>query len=128
MVNKSFKNAVLGSQPVPSRLMTTRLRTNPLNTTVVLVYAPISAYDDEHIEDFYKKQQDVTDKVEKKNSLIRYSDWKAKVGKDAQNDWEDFISASCNDTSSDREIHLLEFVSYNMMLSSALGDHKASGR
>ena len=30
--------------------MTTRLRTNPLNTTVVLVYAPISAYDDEHIE------------------------------------------------------------------------------
>ena len=92
---------------------------------MVLVYAPISAYDDEHIEDFYKKQQDITDKVEKKNSLIRYGDWKAKVGKDAQNDWEDFISASFNDTSSDRGIHL-EFVSYNMMLSSALGDHKAS--
>lgn len=107
--------------------MTTHLRTNPLNTTVVQVYAPISAYDDEHIEDFYKKLQDVTDKVEKKNSLTRHGDWKAKVGKDAQNNWEDFIGTTCSDTSSDREIRLLEFVSYNMMLSSAL-DHKASRR
>ena len=48
--------------------MTTHLRTNPLNTTVVQVYAPISAYDDEHIEDFYKKQQDVPTKWKRKTA------------------------------------------------------------
>lgn len=70
LVHKSIKNTVLGSQPISSRLMTIRLRPNPFNITAVQVYAPTSAYDDEHIENFYKKLQDVIDKMDNKDILI----------------------------------------------------------
>ena len=68
LVHKSIKNTVLGSQPISSRLMTLRLRPNPFNITAVQVYAPTSAYDDEHVENFYQKLQDVTDKVDNKDN------------------------------------------------------------
>lgn len=70
LVHKSIKNTVVGRQPISSWLMTIRLRANSFNITVVQVHAPTSAYDDEHTENFYKKLQDGTDKVDNKDILI----------------------------------------------------------
>ena len=60
---------------------------------------------------------------------FRVSDWNARVGRDALEDWEDFVGPSCNDSANERGLRLLELASCNnMVLSNTLGEHKASRR
>ena len=78
LVHKSI-SAVLGWQPISSRIITIRLRAKPLNITIIQVYAPTTDYDDEQIEQFYNQIQTVIDKVKKKDTLIIQEDWNAKL-------------------------------------------------
>ena len=52
-LHKDIVNTVMGCRPVSSRLITIRLRAAPFNITIVQVYAPMSDYDDNKIEEFY---------------------------------------------------------------------------
>ena len=45
LVHKDIVNAVLGCQPVSSRLISNRLRAAPFNITIIQVYAPTSGHD-----------------------------------------------------------------------------------
>ncbi|KAK3871096.1 hypothetical protein Pcinc_023742 [Petrolisthes cinctipes] len=129
LVNKTIKNTLMGCQPVSSRLITIRLRAKPFNITVIQAYAPTKDYDDEYVEDFYSQIQDIINKTDNKDILIIQGDWNAKVGRDALEDWDEFIGPSCNDTTNERGLRLLEFASYNnMMLANTLAEHKASRR
>ena len=51
LVQKDFVNTVMGCCPVSSRLITIRLRAIHFNITTVQVYAPMSDYDDNEIEE-----------------------------------------------------------------------------
>ena len=127
LVNESIKNSVLGYCPISSRLMTIRLSATPFNITVVQAYAPTSDHCDDEVEDFYSQLQDAINKVNKKDILIIQGDWNAKVGTDAQKDWNKFCGSSCNPVTNERGLRLLEFASYNdMVLSNTLGKHKLS--
>ncbi|KAK3882226.1 hypothetical protein Pcinc_013399 [Petrolisthes cinctipes] len=92
----------MGCQPVSSRLITIRLRAKPFNITVIQAYAPTKDYDDEYVEDFYSQMQDIINKTDNKDILIIQGDWNAKVGRDALEDWDEFIGPSCNDTTNER--------------------------
>ena len=72
----------MGCRPVSSRLIAIRLRAVPFNFTKVQVYDPTSACDDNEIEEFYDKLQNVIDQTPKKDILVEQGDWNAKVGKD----------------------------------------------
>ena len=74
-------NTVMGCRPVSSRLISIRLRAAPFNITVVQVYAPMSEYDYNEIEEFYDQLQNVIDQTPKKDILVVQGDWNAKVGK-----------------------------------------------
>ena len=50
-------NTVMECLPVSSRLITIRLRAVLFNITIVQVYAPISDYVDNKIEEFYDQLQ-----------------------------------------------------------------------
>ena len=129
LVNRKFKNTVLGCCPISSRLITIRLRATPFNITVIQVYAPTLEHDDEEVEEFYSLIQTTVDKVNKKDILIVQGDWNAKVGRDALDDWGNHCGPSCNPTTNDRKLRLLEFASYNnLTLANMLGEHKASRR
>ena len=49
-VHKDIVKTVMECRPVPSRLITIRLRAVPFSFTVVQAYAPTSDYDDNEIE------------------------------------------------------------------------------
>ena len=86
LVHKDVVGAVLGCQPVSSRLMSIRLRAAPFNITIIQVYAPTSGHDDSEVDHFYQKLQETIDQTPKKDILVVQGNWNAKVGKDAQAD------------------------------------------
>ena len=129
LVNKNIKDTVLGCCPVSSRLISIRLRAAPFNITVIQAYAPTTDYTDEQVEEFYSQLQDIIEKVDRKDTLIIQGDWNAKVGMDALKDWKNYCGPSCNESTNERGLRLLEFASYNnMVLANTLGDQKASRR
>ena len=87
LVHKDIVNTVIGCHPVSSRLITICLRAVPFNITIVQVYAPMSDYDDNEIEEFYDQLQNITDQAPKKDILVVQGDWNAKVGRDAHENW-----------------------------------------
>ena len=70
LVHKDIVNTVMGCRPVFSTLTTIRLRAVSFNITIVQAYAPTSDYDDNEIEEFYDKLQNVLDQKPKKNILV----------------------------------------------------------
>ena len=97
LVHKSIKSAMLGCQPISSRIITIRLRAKPLNITIIQVYAPTTDYDDEHMGQFYNQIQAVIDKVNKKDTLIIQGYWNSNYGIDAVEDWAAYCGPSSND-------------------------------
>ena len=87
---------------ISSRLITIRLKATPFNMTVIQVYAPTSDYDDSEVEDLYGQLQEVIEETPKKENLIVLGDWNAKVGKDAQNNWQDTCGHFCNVETNER--------------------------
>ena len=55
LVHKDVVGAVLGCQPVSSRLISIRLRAAPFNITIIQVYAPTSGHDDSEVDHFYQQ-------------------------------------------------------------------------
>ena len=87
LVHKGVVGAVLGCQPVSSRLISICLRAVPFNIIIIQVYAPTSGHDDSEVDHFYQKLQEIIDQTPKKDILVVQGDWNANVGKDAQADW-----------------------------------------
>ena len=107
LVLKDIVNTLMGCCPICSRLITIRLKANPFNMTVIRVYAPTSDYE-----------------TPKKENLIVLGDWNAKVGKDAQTNWQDTCGPFCNVKTNERGHRLLEFAMYNeLMLANTFGPH-----
>ena len=74
LVHKDVVGAVLGCQPVSSRLISIRLRAAPFNITIIQVYAPTSGHDDSEVDHFYQQLQETIDKTSKKNILVVQGD------------------------------------------------------
>ena len=129
LVHKDLVGAVLGCQPVSSRLISIRLRAAPFNITIIQVYAPTSSHDDSEVDHFYQKLQETIDQTPKKDILVVQGDWNAKVGKDAQADWGEVCGPYCNVETNERGLRLLEFATFNnLVLTNTLGPHKPSRR
>ena len=127
LVHKDLVGAVLGCQPVSSRLISICLRAAPFNITIIQVYAPTSGHDDSEVDHFYQKLQETIDQTPKKDILVVQGDWNAKVGKDAQADWGEVCGPYCNVETNERGLRLLEFATFNN-LTNTLGPHKPSRR
>ena len=80
MVNKRFRNAVLGCNLKNDRIISVRFQGKPFNTTVIQVYAPTSNAEEAEAERFYEDLQDLLEPTPKKDVLFIIGDWKAKVG------------------------------------------------
>ena len=67
--------------------------------------------------------------VPKKDIIVVQGDWNAKIGEDAQEDWEGTCGQYCNQATNDRGLRLLEFAKYNdLKILNTFGPHKPSRR
>ena len=90
------------AQSPAGRHIAIRLRAVPFNITVVQASATTSDYDDNEVEEFYDKLQNVIDQTPKKDILVEQGDWNAKVGKDAYESWQGICGLFCNDVTNER--------------------------
>ena len=122
--NKDKVDAVVGCQPISSRLISIRLRAAPFNITIIQVYAPTSDHDDSEVDHFYQQLQETIDQTPKKDILFVQGDWK-----DAQADWGEVCGPYCNLETNERGLRLLEFATFNkLVLANTFGPHKPSRR
>ena len=80
IVNKRFRNAVLGCNLKNDRMISVRFQGKPSNITVIQVYAPTSNDEEAEVEEFYEDPQDLLELTPKKDVLFIIGDWNAKVG------------------------------------------------
>ena len=93
------------------------------------MHAPTSDYDNNEIEEFYNKLQNVTDQTPKKDILFVQGDWNAKVGKDTCGNWQGICGPFSNDDTNERGLRPLEFATFNhLVLANTFGHHEASRR
>ena len=80
MVNKKFRNAVLGCSLTNDRMTSVHFQGKPFNITVIQVYAPTSNAEEAEVERFYEDVQDLLELTPKKYVLFIIGDWNVKVG------------------------------------------------
>ena len=127
LVHKDTVNAVMGCEPILSRLMKIRLRAKPFNITIIQAYAPTTDHSDDDVENFYDQLQEVVDQVHKKDIVVVQGDWNSKIGKDACQNWSGICGTASNDSTNERGFRLLDFANYNnLVVANTLGHHKKS--
>ena len=85
MVNKRFRNAILGCILKNDRMISVHLQGKPFNITVIQVYAPTSNAEETEVERFYEDLQDLLELTPKKDVLFIIGDWNEKVGSSNKN-------------------------------------------
>ena len=109
LLSDRARKALIGYNPVNSRVITARFDAAPYKITVIHTYAPIMVSSDEDIEALYSILGDALAKVHKKDIIIIITgDWNAKIGSD-NTDWESVMGRyGCGDRNESGE-RLLEF-------------------
>ena len=74
IANKYLKSHVMGFNPVNDGIISIRICCKPVNVTIVQVYAPTSAAEEEEIDRFYGILQDVLENVHKGDALFVMGD------------------------------------------------------
>ena len=54
-------------------------------------HSGICSYDDSDVDEFFRELQSVVDQTPKQDILVVQGDCNAKIGEDAQEDWETFV-------------------------------------
>jgi hypothetical protein len=84
IVEKDTAKSIMGYNPVSERVITLRIKADPINITLIQVYAPTSNSSEEEIDDFCESIQKTMDDAHKRDIKILMGDWNAKIGKSAQ--------------------------------------------
>ena len=108
LLSAQAKRALIGYNPVSSRIISARFEAVPFNITVIHVYAPTSASSDEDIETFYSDIEGTLAKTGKSDVIILTGDWNAKVG-DGNADWKCAMGKYGYGDRNERGERLLEF-------------------
>ena len=94
LVQKDIVKSVIGCRPIPSRLMTGRLRASHFNITIIQVYAPTSSYDDSKFDEFYRELQSLVDQHQSRTFWLYKVIGKRKLEKMHKKIGEKFVDFS----------------------------------
>ena len=114
LLSDRARKALIGYNPVNSRVITARFDAAPYKITVIHAYAPTMASSDEDIEAFYSILEDALAKVHKKDIIIITGDWNAKIGSD-NTDWKSVMGKYGYGDRNEREERLLEFAAIHSL-------------
>jgi hypothetical protein len=79
---------VLGYNPVNDRIISIRLQAQPINISLIQVYAPTSSAPDDVLDCFYNQLQDTLDSIPKRDIVMIIGDYNAKIGEGVQHEDE----------------------------------------
>jgi exonuclease III len=84
MLSKEAQKALLGWEPVNSRIMSAKFRTsnNRIGLNIIQCYAPTNDAEESKKEEFYERLETIIRKQSNKDVTILMGDMNAKVGKD----------------------------------------------
>ena len=108
LLSTHAKKALIGYNPISSRIISARFDAAPFKISVIHVYAPTSSSSEEDIEAFYNDIEEALTKTDKKDILILTGDWNAKVGND-NTDWKSAMGRYGYGDRNERGERLLEF-------------------
>ncbi len=108
LLSQRAKAALLGYKPFNSRMMVARFSGQPLNLSVIQIYAPTADKKEEEIEQFYQDLEQLLEDIPNKDIKIITGDWNAKVGMD-NTGWERVMMKYGYGEMNDRGERLLEF-------------------
>lgn len=115
LLNSTAKAALLGYKPVNSRIIAARFSGQPLNLSVVQIYAPTADSTDEDIEEFYGGLEETLRELPRKDIKIICGDWNAKIGRDNVG-WQHIMFKHGYGTRNERGERLLEFAAKHEMM------------
>jgi hypothetical protein len=108
LLSTQAKKALIGYNPISSRIISARFDAAPFKISVIHVYAPTSSSSEEDIEAFYNDIEEALTKTDKKDILILTGDWNAKIGND-NTDWKSVMGKYGYGDRNERGERLLEF-------------------
>ena len=86
IVNKRFKNEVLGCSLINDRMISVPFQGNPLNIMVIQVYTPTSNAEEAEVEWFYEDLQDLLELTPPKKCTFHYRGLECK-NRQLRNTW-----------------------------------------
>lgn len=86
MLSKNYRTCVENSHHVNDRILIVRIKTAPVNLTIIQVYFPTSNSDEEEIEQMYNILEELIERIHHKDNLIILGDFNAVVGNVADSD------------------------------------------
>ena len=78
LLSKQAQKALIGYNPISSRIISARFDAVPFKITVIHAYAPTSSSSEEDIEAAYNHVEDALAKTDKEDIIILTGDWNAK--------------------------------------------------
>ena len=83
LIHKKNVKSVLECAPILCRIISIRLTAKPQNLSVIQVYAPTKASDEQTLGQFHRELEESIKLVPRKDILIVQGDWNARIGRDA---------------------------------------------
>ena len=126
ILRKELTSTILNYKIISSRIILIRLAVQPVNMTIIQIYAPTSDYYDEDIEIFYEEIEKTMTETNKKYILIIQSDWNSIVG-NSNKEWNNKVGKFAFSKTNSRGIRLLEFATtHTFTLANTLHPQKDS--
>ena len=129
LLGEQAKKALIGYNPISSRVNSARFAAMPFDITVIhTYYAPTSSSSDEDIESFYSDVEDALTQTDKKDIIILTGDWNAKIGQD-NTDWTSVMGKYGYGDRNERGERLLEFATlHNLFICNTRFEQKPNGK
>ena len=125
MVHKKSVRSVLGYAPISRRIISIRLAVKPQNMSIMQVYAPTKASDEETLRQFNKGLEESIKQIPRKDILILQGNWNAKIGRDTYDIWKGTIGKFGLGHTNVKGQRLLEFTQqHKLVIANTLFKHK----
>ncbi|XP_071136879.1 craniofacial development protein 2-like [Mytilus edulis] len=111
ILNKSASKSLIEYKPVNERIITARLNTKPIKTSIIKVYSPTNEADKEIKIEFYEMLQAEIEKIPKKDLTIIMGDFNAKVGQNNSGFERIMGKHGCGTLFRHKDVHKLTWVS-----------------
>ena len=87
LVKKEIVKSVINVEHISSRIIYIRIASTPMNMSIIQVYAPITDYEDDTIEELYEQLEDKIARMPNNDFMIIQGDWNVIVDSDSHEMW-----------------------------------------
>lgn len=84
IVHNKVAKSIMEYRTINDRCIVLRIRAQPVNITLIQIYAPTADAEEDIVNEFYESVQQEVDKVSSYDLLVVMGDWNAKIGAAAE--------------------------------------------